>query len=152
MMNHSHRAGEFGLSIWWSKWALNLIVVTSTLKSDTEHSQLLGIVNCTDYGTPQRISYIIKFRQQTTTNVQKVVQEVPKMLEGNKMCDTTLELIFNGVLPHKCDAPYNNNYSKYYYLPFLNIWNGHNYLGLCHWRSTSQICTGSSYAPFFRML
>ncbi len=150
MMNHSHRGGEFGLCIWWSKWALNLFVVTSTLKSDTEHSQLLGIVNCTDYGTPQRISYKVQ-----ATNYHKCAKSCSrgtKMLEGNKMCDTTLELIFNGVLPHKCDAPYNNNYSKYYYLPFLNIWNGHTYMGLCHWRSTSQICTGSSYAPFFRML
>jgi hypothetical protein len=88
------------LCIWWSKWALDLIVVTSTLKS-AEHSQLLGIVNCTNYGTHQRISYEV----QATNYHTKSCSRSTKMLEGNKICDITLELIFNGVLPHKCDAP-----------------------------------------------
>jgi hypothetical protein len=52
----------------------------------------------------------MKFRQPTTMNVQKVCLRGTIMLQGNKICDVTLELIFNGVLPHKCDAPYNNNY------------------------------------------
>jgi hypothetical protein len=54
-----------------------VVVVTSTLKPDTEHSQLLGIVNCTDYGTHQRISYEVQATNEST-NVQKVVREVPK--------------------------------------------------------------------------
>jgi len=90
-------------------------VVTSTLKSDTEHSQLLGIVNCTDYGTPQRISY--KVQATNYHECAKSCSRGTKMLEGNKICDTTLELIFNGVLPHKCDASYNNNYSEYITCP-----------------------------------
>jgi hypothetical protein len=34
--------------------------------------------------------------------------EVMKMLEGNKICDITGELISNGMLSHKQDAPYYN--------------------------------------------
>lgn len=79
-------------------------------------NQILNIVNCTDYATHQRISYEVQ-----ATNYDKFAKSCSRgteMLEGKKISDITLELIFNGVLSHKCDAPYNNNY-------FLNIQNRH---------------------------